>query len=244
MTGASPGGMILFDKPQGWTSHDAAEAFRRMLPPGTKVGHCGALDPVATGLLVLLVGPCTRLQAMMQGLDKTYSGVIRLGVETDTGDVTGKVLREGRVPPLGLKVLQSSMDAFLGKVDVPVPAYSAVKHKGRALYEYARKGQPVPAKRRVSRIDEWRALSYKEPDLEHAIRCSSGTYIRALAGELGARLGCGAVMLTLRRDSVASLRLSDALTLEDAKKLTLNGLNALLERSLKALQEVAIGPAR
>jgi tRNA pseudouridine55 synthase len=236
--------MILFDKPQGWTSHDAAEAFRRMLPPGTKVGHCGALDPVATGLLVLLVGPCTRLQAMMQGLDKAYSGHIRLGVSTDTGDITGKVLAEKPVPSLELKDLQALMDGFLGKVDVPVPAYSAVKHKGRALYEYARKGQPVPEKRRVSRIDEWRALSYTAPDLEHSIRCSSGTYIRALATELGSKLGCGATMLTLRRDRVAGLKLSDALTLADAKNLSLKDLKAMLERSLGALQEVALRPAK
>ncbi|MBI5622616.1 MAG: tRNA pseudouridine(55) synthase TruB [Elusimicrobia bacterium] len=238
------GGMILFDKPQGWTSHDAAEAFRRMLPPGTKVGHCGALDPVATGLLVLLVGPCTRLQAMMQGLDKEYSGHIRLGVETDTGDITGKVLAEKPVPELSLGDLQKLMDGFLGKVDVPVPAYSAVKHKGRALYEYARKGQPVPEKRRVSRIDSWRALSYQAPDLEHSIRCSSGTYIRALAAEIGGRLGCGATMLTLRRDRVASLKLSDALTLSDAKDLSLKDLKAMLEGSLKHLQEVAVGPRK
>ncbi|MBI5884391.1 MAG: tRNA pseudouridine(55) synthase TruB [Elusimicrobia bacterium] len=238
------GGMILFDKPQGWTSHDAAEAFRRMLPAGTKVGHCGALDPVATGLLVLLVGPCTRLQAMMQGLDKAYSGVIRLGVETDTGDITGKVLAEKPVPPLDLKALQALMESFIGKIDVPVPAYSAVKHKGRALYDYARKGQPVPVKRRISRIDEWEALSYKAPDLEHFIRCSSGTYIRALATEIGGRLGCGATMLTLRRDRVAGLKLSDALTLEDAKKLSLKDLRAMLEGSLKSLQEVAVRTAK
>ncbi|MBI5210907.1 MAG: tRNA pseudouridine(55) synthase TruB [Elusimicrobia bacterium] len=234
-------GMILFDKPQGWTSHDAAEAFRRMLPPGTKVGHCGSLDPVATGLLVLLVGPCTRLQARMQGLDKCYSGLIRLGVETDTGDITGKVLCEKPVPDVGLADLQKMMDAFHGSVDVPVPAYSAVKHKGKALYQYARRGQPVPEKRRVSKIYEWRALSYKAPDLEHAIKCSSGTYIRALATELGGRLGCGATMLTLRRDRVAGLRLDDALTLDEAKKLSLAQLREMLDRSLKRLQDVVIG---
>lgn len=91
-----PSGMLLFDKPEGWTSHDAVAAFRRMLPKGVKVGHCGTLDPLATGLLILLVGPCTRLQAHMQGLDKVYAGKIRLGLRTDTGDVAGRVLAKAR----------------------------------------------------------------------------------------------------------------------------------------------------
>ncbi len=92
-------GLLLFDKPAGWTSHDAVAAFRRMLPVGVKVGHCGTLDPLATGLLILLVGACTRLQARLQGLDKIYAGRIRLGVSTDTGDVTGRVLEQKPVPP-------------------------------------------------------------------------------------------------------------------------------------------------
>ena len=138
MTG--PSGLLLVDKPAGWTSHDVVAVLRRQFPRGTKVGHTGTLDPLATGLLAVLVGPCTRLQARLQGFDKVYSGTIRLGVRTDTGDVTGKVMAEKPVPALTLERLRAEAAALIGTVDAPAPAYSAVKHKGRALYSYARAG--------------------------------------------------------------------------------------------------------
>ena len=228
-------GMILFDKPQGWTSHDAAEAFRRMLPAGTKVGHCGALDPLATGLLILLVGPCTRLQARMQGLDKIYSGLIRLGLSTDTGDVMGKTTGEKPVPSLTREELQTAFDGLHGTIEMDAPAYSAVKHHGKALYKYARRGIVVPPKPRTSRIYEWKALSYTAPDIEHRLSCSSGTYVRSLAEELGKRLGCGAAVLTLRRDRIASLDVADALTLEASRSLSVRALQEMLDRSLAVL---------
>ncbi len=236
------GGMILFDKPPGWTSHDAAEAFRRMLPGGTKVGHCGALDPLATGLLVLLVGPGTRLQARMQGLDKSYSGVIRLGLSTDTGDITGKVVRQRPVPELDLAAVQKAMDALHGSVDMEVPVFSAVKHKGRALYKYARRGQAVPPIRRTSKVYEWRASSFAAPDVEHVISCSSGTYVRSLAQVLGERLGCGGTVAALRRDRIANLNLSEAITREQAGGMSAEALRSLLEASWKRLQSVEFAP--
>lgn len=232
-------GMLLFDKPAGWTSHDAAEAFRRMMPPGTKVGHCGSLDPIATGLLILLVGPCTRLQARMQGLDKVYTGAIRLGVTTDTGDAAGKVLGEAPVPPLTLEQLQEHLSAHLGSFEADAPAYSAVKYKGKALYEYARKGLPVPKRPRVSRIDSWTAVSYRAPELEHRLACSSGTYVRSLAESLGARLGCGGIVATLRRESIADFSIADALTLESAKTIKRAELEAMLRDSLARLSAFA-----
>lgn len=248
-------GMVLFDKPQGWTSHDAAEAFRRMLPPKTKVGHCGTLDPLATGLLILLVGPCTRLQARMQGLDKVYSGVVRLGLETDTGDITGKVLEEKPVPPLTLGDLQEVLERHHGTLEMDAPAFSAVKHQGRALYKYARRGIPVPSKPRTCRVHRWEALSYAAPDLEHRLLCSSGTYVRSLAQAIGRELGCGGTVLSLRRESigrfltasgggipsrdgsVTSFSVDEALTLEQAKTLSQPALQALLAGSLRRLDE-------
>jgi tRNA pseudouridine55 synthase len=235
--------MLLFDKPQDWTSHDAVEAFRRMLPKGTKVGHSGTLDPLATGLLVLLVGPCTRLQERLQGVDKVYSGKIRLGVTTETGDITGKVLAEAPVPPLTLAQVQECLDAHHGVLEMAAPAYSAVKHQGKPLYQYARRGIAVPAKPRKSTVYEWRALSYEAPDIEHRLRCSSGTYVRSLAEEIGARLGCGGTVLTLRRERVAGLDVKDALTLEAIKGLSAEELRRLLAASLPALEAV-LAPAR
>ncbi len=228
-------GMLLFDKPEGWTSHDAAEAFRRMLPPKVKVGHTGTLDPLATGLLILLVGPCTRLQARLQALDKTYCGRIRFGVETDSGDITGAVLSTKPVPPLDLPAIQGFLDGFLGDLEMPAPAYSAVKYKGKALYTYARKGIVVPPRPRKSRVARWQAVAYEAPDLEHRLECSSGTYVRSLAEVLGRKVGCGATVLTLRRDSIADLSVSEALSLEAARKLSLDDLKALLTASLPRL---------
>lgn len=228
-------GMILFDKPEGWTSHDAAEAFRRILPPKVKVGHTGTLDPLATGLLILLVGPCTRLQARLQALDKTYRGRIRLGIETDSGDITGKVILRGEPPPLDRAALQAVLDGFRGELEMPAPAFSAVKYKGKALYTYARKGIAVPPRPRRCRVDRWQALSYEPPDLEHRLDCSSGTYVRSLAEVLGRKLGCGATVLTLRRDSIAGLKVDEALTLEKTRSLSLEDLKALLTASLPRL---------
>lgn len=234
-----PSGMILFDKPEGWTSHDAVEAFRRMMPPGTKVGHCGTLDPLATGLLVLLVGPCTRLQARLQGLGKTYSGTIRLGVATDTGDIMGRVLQSREVREISLCALQAAMDAFRGTLEMPAPAYSAVKYKGKPLYRYARKGIAVPPRPRRSVIYDWSALSYEAPELSFGLSCSSGTYVRSLAEALGGKLGCGAAVSTLRRDKIADLSVKEAVTLEDAKSLSAASLAGMLRDSLPRLQALA-----
>ena len=144
--------MILVDKPRDWTSHDVVAVLRRQFPRGTKVGHTGTLDPLATGLLAVLVGACTRLQGRLQGFDKVYSGTIRLGVKTDTGDVTGKISAEKPVPPLTLERLGAELAALVGTIDTPAPAYSAVKHKGKALYEYARAGLEVPVKPRSAKV--------------------------------------------------------------------------------------------
>lgn len=221
-------GLLLFDKPQGWTSHDVVAVVRRMLARDTKVGHCGTLDPLATGLLMILVGPATREQERLQGLDKVYSGTIRLGVATETGDVMGKELQRKPVPALTLTDLQRRLDALHGRLEMPAPAYSAVKHQGRPLYKYARAGVAVPVKPRVSTVHEWRALSYEEPELSHRLSCSSGTYVRSLAELLGAALGCGATVSALRRESAGAYVVDGALTLEQFKALSLDHLRARL----------------
>jgi tRNA pseudouridine55 synthase len=231
----SSSGLVLFDKPQGWTSHDVVAGLRRALPKGAKVGHCGTLDPLATGLLILLVGQATRLQADFQGLDKVYSGGIRLGVRTDTGDITGKVLAEKPVPSLCLEALQKALDALHGRLQMPAPAYSAVKHNGLPLYKYARRGIAVPEKPRVCEVRQWKALRYDEPELYHRLSCSSGTYVRSLAERLGEDLGCGATMSSLRRESVGPFDLKDAMTIEELKTLTASGLDRRIAAGLSSL---------
>ena len=230
-------GLVLFDKPAGWTSHDAVAAFRRMLPVGVKVGHCGTLDPLATGLLILLVGACTRLQARLQGLDKIYAGRIRLGVSTDTGDVTGRVLEQKPVPPLDLSQVQAVLDGLHGCLETAAPAYSAVKYKGKPLYKYARAGIAVPPKPRTTTVYAWSALALDMPDFEHRLVCASGTYVRSLAELVGQKLGCGATVATLRRERIAGFRIEDALTLEQAKTMDREGLRRLMTLSLVGLGE-------
>lgn len=229
-------GLILFDKPSGWTSHDAAQAVRRMLPKGVKVGHCGALDPIATGLLILLVGRMTRFQAKLQGLDKVYTGLIRLGLHTDTGDIAGKIVEERPVPDLTNDELDSHMKTFIGRMETAAPAYSAVKYRGVPLYKYARRGIPVPPRMRINLVHEWSALGYKAPDVEHRVSCSSGTYVRSMAELLGARLGCGAAVLTLRRERIAHFPIDQALTLDVLKGMSNRDLRTHLDASLDRLR--------
>ena len=236
MTDASAaGGLLLVDKPRDWTSHDVVAVLRKSFPKGTKVGHTGTLDPLATGLLGVLVGPCTKLQSRLQGFDKVYSGTIRLGVKTDTGDITGKVLAEKPVPPLSLESVSSALKSLVGDIEAPAPAYSAVKHQGKALYEYARRGQEVPVKPRTATVYSWQALSWSAPELEHRVHCASGTYVRSIAEVLGDTLGCGATVSSLRREAIGPFRLEDALTLEATRALKPEELARRLLESLPAL---------
>lgn len=231
-----PAGMLLVDKPKDWTSHDVVAVLRRQFPRGTKVGHTGTLDPLATGLLVVLVGACTRLQARLQGFDKTYSGTIRLGVKTDTGDITGKTITELPVPSLTLAGLDGVLRSLVGTIETAAPAYSAVKHQGKALYAYARAGEVVPVKPRISTVRSWKALSWEAPELSHRLECASGTYVRSLAEVLGDKLGCGGTVSTLRREKVGPFGLADAFALDAARALPADELGKLLLASLPALE--------
>ncbi|MFI5346814.1 MAG: tRNA pseudouridine(55) synthase TruB [Elusimicrobiota bacterium] len=236
MTDASAaGGMLLVDKPRDWTSHDVVAVLRKLFPRGTKVGHTGTLDPLATGLLAVLVGPCTRLQSRLQGFDKVYSGTIRLGVKTDTGDVMGKITAEKPVPALTLAELDKQVGALVGTIDTPAPAYSAVKHKGKALYEYARAGLEVPVKPRSAKIYSWKALDWASPELSHRVSCASGTYVRSIAEVLGDKLGCGGTVSSLRRESIGPFDIADALPLDAARALAPVDLARRLLESLPAL---------
>lgn len=235
----NPAGMLLVDKPSGWTSHDCVAVLRKSFPRGTKVGHTGTLDPAATGLLVLLVGPATRLQARLQGFDKTYSGTIRLGVKTDTGDLEGKVVETKPVPPLERAALEAAAAGMVGTIEAPAPAYSAVKHEGKKLYEYARAGAVVPVKPRTAIVRSWEVTSWASPEVGYRLACSSGTYVRTLAEVLGDRLGCGATVSALRRESVGPFKLEDALTLDAARALKHPEMAARLLASLPLLEAAA-----
>jgi tRNA pseudouridine55 synthase len=205
-----PAGFLVVDKPRGWTSHDAVEAARRWL--GTpRVGHLGTLDPLATGVLPLAVREATKLAPFLQGGDKSYAGTIRLGEETDTLDAEGRTLRrhEGVLP--GEAELCAALEGFVGETLQIPPMFSAVKHHGVPLHRLARQGKVVERAPKRVRIDRLELRKYAPPDLDFEVDCSAGTYVRALAHDLGRVLGCGAHLLGLRRTRSGPFAIEHAL---------------------------------
>lgn len=211
-------GLLLIDKPQGITSHDAVDVLRRKLN-FKKIGHAGTLDPMATGLLVMLLGPATKFQARLQGCVKTYKGVIKLGMETDTWDAEGKVLKELPVEGITADKIKSVVGFFTGKVVQQVPPFSAVRYKGKHLYKLARKNAAVPVVRREVNI-KWNRYAFKNKTIDFEVECSGGTYVRALAHEMGRMLGTGGHLSELRRLSVNRWKVDGALKPEAIVKMT------------------------
>lgn len=228
--------MLLVDKPSDWTSHDCVAVLRKLFPRGTKVGHAGTLDPLATGLLTILVGPATKLQERLQGFDKAYSGTIRLGVRTETGDVTGKVVEEKPLGALARPLIEKAVAGLVGTVEAPAPAYSAVKHEGRKLYEYARAGEAIPVKPRRTTVRTWDVLGWEPPELSYRLTCSSGTYVRTLAELLGERLGVGGTVSALRRESVGPFDVAQARPLDEWRRMPASDLAACLAASIPPLE--------
>lgn len=203
-----PEGLLLLDKPKGMTSHDVVDAVRRTL--GTrKVGHAGTLDPMATGLLLVGAGRATRLLRFFGDLPKVYEGTARLGVETDTLDADGTVVRSSAVDVSRAQV-EAAVAALVGESMQRPPAYSAVKVGGRKLYESARAGETVEAAPRRIRVDAFEVRSFDGRDVEFGVTCSGGTYVRVLAADVGTALGCGAHLTRLRRTAIGPYRVDDA----------------------------------
>jgi tRNA pseudouridine55 synthase len=208
VTVAGPEGLLLVDKPGGMTSHDVVDVVRRRL--GTrKVGHAGTLDPMATGLLLVGVGRATRLLRFLSDLPKTYEGTMRLGVETSTLDAEGEIGREAEVTAARSDVEQA-MRALEGDSLQRPPAYSAVKVGGRKLYEAARAGEPLEAEPRSIRVDAFDLLAFDPPDATFRVVCSTGTYVRVLAADVGRTLSCGAHLTALRRTAIGPFGADDA----------------------------------
>jgi tRNA pseudouridine55 synthase len=177
----------------------------------------------------------------MQGLDKIYYGTIKLGVITDSGDITGNVIEKRPVPALTLSEIQRVLDQYLGEISLPAPIYSAVKHKGKPLYHYARKGIAVPEKPRKSTVYRWEALNYDPHtgEIDNRLFCSSGTYVRALAEAIGSKIGCGAMVQTLRREKIGPFSVDEAINFESLKRLKTEDIKNLLESGTMKLFQVA-----
>jgi len=221
-------GIIIIDKPRGWTSHDVIARLRRLLGE-KRIGHSGTLDPMATGVLPVFVGRATRAVEFLEGADKEYIAGLRLGVSTDTQDITGTVLREHEQ-----SVTQSELEAvlprFLGVISQLPPMYSAVKVGGKKLYELARKGIEAERRPRDIIIHKLEIQGRDGADFILRIVCSKGTYVRTLCSDIGDALGCGGTLSSLRRTRAGSFTDSEAVTIEAVERaVSEGGANLLLK---------------
>lgn len=207
-------GILLVDKPAGITSHDVVDIIRR--DSGIKkVGHAGTLDPMATGLLIMLLGSFTKRSIHFSGYDKEYEAALRLGAATDTGDKEGRVIWEKDLSLFeeGLKGLERVFESFKGDISQLPPMFSAKKIKGKKLYELARKGIVVKREPRTVSIKDIKILDISLPEVKFHVRCSKGTYIRQLAHDIGEKIGCGAHLTALRRTKIGPYCLKNAVML-------------------------------
>lgn len=205
----SPDGILLIDKPAGVTSHDVVSMARRALHT-RKIGHAGTLDPMATGLLVLGVGRATRLLRYLSGLDKTYEATALLGVTTDTLDAEGTVTAESDAGAITPGDVAAVAERFVGTISQVPPAYSAIKVGGEASYKAARRGEDKELPPRQVTIDRLEIDASQLPQVAFVMDCSSGTYVRTLAADIGEALGCGAHLTSLRRTRIGPFALDEA----------------------------------
>ena len=212
-------GAILIDKPVGPTSHDVVDAIRRKFGI-KKVGHCGTLDPNATGLLIIVLGRGTKLSERLMGDDKVYEGTIKFGEATDSYVSDGELTGSLPVMPMTLEELNEEAAKFIGdQMQVP-PMVSAIKKNGVPLYKLARQGIEVEREPRLIHIYNYRFTDYTEPLGKFRVACTKGTYVRSLAHDLGQKLGCGAHLTTLRRSASGKFDVADALPLDTVLQLS------------------------
>lgn len=209
MSGPRRSGVLPVEKGPGVTSFQVVAHLRRLLR-APKVGHGGTLDPDATGVLPILIGEATKLAPYLVDLDKDYVATVRLGITTETQDLSGAILESRTVPPLDRAAVESVLGRFVGVIRQLPPMYSAVRRGGRRLYELARRGLEVPREPREVTIHSIELESVRLPDLVLRIRCGKGTYIRTLAADLGAAIGCGGALAALVRTRVGPYTLTDA----------------------------------
>lgn len=243
----SPGqrsGILLVDKPAGITSAEALNQIKRQ-HRFARIGHGGTLDPFATGLLVVLIGEGTKIARFLLEGEKEYTAVASLGRETDTGDLTGEEVASSAPSTLTVTAWQELARRFTGRIQQTPPAYSAVKVKGKALYEYARKGQTVEVKSREVQVKEFTIEAAEEGSLRFRVRCSGGTYIRVLAADLARAAGGLAHLSVLRRTASSSFRVESALPLEQILATATEDLPlAGVAEGLSHLPQVSCDPGR
>ena len=222
-------GVVFVDKPQGMTSFVAANRTKRVLG-AKKSGHTGTLDPMATGVLVVMLGSATRFIDFLNSHDKAYEATVRLGITTDTLDIEGAVLSQTETD-FATADFESAMLSFLGEIDQVPPMYSAIKKDGKKLYELAREGIEIERESRRVTIYSLELTGADEEKQEFSFRvsCSAGTYVRSLANDIGEKLGCGAVLTALRRIEAHGVSISQCKTLEELTEKDVVALDTLLD---------------
>ncbi|MBI5771695.1 MAG: tRNA pseudouridine(55) synthase TruB [Verrucomicrobia bacterium] len=213
-------GILLVDKPTDHTSHDVVARLRGKLKM-KRIGHAGTLDPMATGLLIILVGKATSASQYLMSLDKEYEGTVEFGKVTNTQDAEGEIMETRPVPPLTEADVRAAIQGFLGDQYQTPPMFSAVKIDGVPLYKSARKGEEVEREPRFIRVASWDITGFAPPRFDFRLRCTKGTYVRTLAHDLGQKIGCGAHLAGLRRTATEKFSLRDALTMEQIQALSL-----------------------
>ena len=202
MNGDRQNGFLVIDKSAGMTSRDAVNRVQRWYPRGTKIGHTGTLDPLATGVLVLCIGAATKLADVVQAMGKSYSSRFLLGATSNTDDVDGTIITNLEAVPPTEEQIREALTDFVGIIEQVPPAYSALKIDGQRAHQLARSGKVVSLDARPVRIDSARLVRYQWPFVEVEVDCGKGTYIRSIARDLGEKLGVGGLIATLRRTRV------------------------------------------
>ncbi len=217
-------GILIVNKPQGITSHDVVARVRRRFNM-KQVGHAGTLDPLATGVLIILLGKSTKLFDRFVAFDKSYRATLKLGLKTTSADIMGKTIQEKSADGIDENKVKEVFKQFVGDIEQLPPMVSAVKHKGERLYKIARAGQEVERVARKVRIDELKILNFNKPAVEFFMSCSKGTYVRQLAEDVGEVLGCGACISQIERTRVGHFDIKDSVSLEDLNESHIRAWN-------------------
>lgn len=234
-----PPDFLLIDKPAGPTSFDVVRDVKRAFSE-KRVGHLGTLDPFATGLLVIALGKMTRLLPLLQGLPKSYRAVAHLGATSTTGDPEGTITETGATIP-ARRTVGEALEAFRGQIWQTPPAHSAVKVAGKRAYELARAGLTPELQPRAVTIHSLTVLRLDPPELEFDVTCSTGTYIRSLAADIGKTIGCGAYLTSLRRTAIGSMKVEDASDAGVSAVKLLEGIVPMRQISAAELEDVQHG---
>ena len=225
-------GILPVDKPKDWTSHDVIAKLRGAFRI-KKIGHAGTLDPMATGVLAVLCGKSTKLSDTLMASKKTYEMTVRFGIETNTQDITGEVVKESPLPEgFGKEMLLKVLPEFKGEIEQLPPMFSAIKVKGKKLYDIARKGQEIERDKRPVTIYELELLELRDCEAKLSCVCSKGTYVRTLAHDIGQKLGCGGTLTELRRTKGSFLSIEETKSLDEILSWDLEKLKVEAEKNL------------